>query len=204
MGDVAGSSTAPSFKINKAKENYARLCQLIVTICGDLFRDILSRYIKPADMRSELDKNRSKLKRLNTQQKEQVYPSSATTVITSKDFDISLMYTIFRNICNIPEHHNGWGNEPRVTDTSLAACIERIRIQRNLISGHSSIGEIDDTQFQDRWGKLKDAILEIEKQMTGGDVYERRVNDLLTCDLYPSGAEYYVQQFKRIEGSILH
>lgn len=64
MGDVPGPSTAPYFMPRKATENFARLCQLIMTICSDLLRDVLSRYIKPADLRSELDNNRRKLEKI--------------------------------------------------------------------------------------------------------------------------------------------
>ncbi|XP_056000017.1 uncharacterized protein LOC130046538 isoform X2 [Ostrea edulis] len=200
MSDVPGPSTAPYFSPKKKTENFSRLCLLIMTICSDLFRDILSRYIKPADLRLELDNNRTKLEKImNAQQKEQIYPSSGTTTLTSKDLDISILYILLRNICKIPKHQNGWGNPPQDTDTRLAACIERIRIQRNLISAHSAIGEIEDTVFQDHWDKLKNSILEIEKQLIGGDMYERGVDELLSCDLNPTRAEKYVKEFKNIQ-----
>ncbi|XP_056000027.1 uncharacterized protein LOC130048043 isoform X2 [Ostrea edulis] len=200
MGDVPGSSTAPYFNPRKATENFSRLCQLIMTICSDLFRDILSRYIKPADLRLELDNNITKLEKImNAQQKEHIYPPSGTTTLTSKDLDISVLYILLRNICKIPKHQNGWGNPPLDTDTRLAACIERIRIQRNLISAHSTIGEIEDSVFQDHWNKLKNSILEIEKQLIGGDMYQRGIDELLSCDLNPTRAEKYMKEFKHIQ-----
>jgi hypothetical protein len=150
MEDVPGPSTAPYFNQSKATENYARLCQMIMTICSDLFRDILSRYIKPADLRTELDNNRRRLEgKLNAQQKEQIYPSSGAVNLKSKDLDISILYILLRNICSIPKHQNGWGNPPLDGDTRLAACIERIRIHRNMISGHSTTAQIEDSEFQD-------------------------------------------------------
>ncbi|XP_055999330.1 uncharacterized protein LOC125656716 [Ostrea edulis] len=190
-------SINPYFNPSKSGENYVRLCYLVSTIGGDLFRDILSRYIQPADLRLQLDKNRTKLERImNAEQKEKIYPLSGTTTLTSKDLDISVLYILLRNICSIPKHKNGWGNPPLDGDTSLAACIERIRIQRNLIPGHSPIGEIEDTVFQDHWDKLKNSILEIEKQMTGGNMYERWIANMLTCDLNPTKKE---ERFKKIE-----
>jgi hypothetical protein len=204
MDDVPGPSTAPFFNPRKGTENYARLCQLIITICSDLFRDILSHYIKPCNLKSELDKNRTRLERImNAQQKEQIYPSSGITTLTAKDLDISVLYILLRNICNIPKHRNGWGNPPLDGDTRLAACIERIRIKRNDVSGHSPTGEIDDTTFQDHWDKLKDSVLEIEKQLTGGDMYERGVNELMSCDFNPTRAEKYVEEFKKIQGKTI-
>jgi hypothetical protein len=140
---------------------------------------------------------------MNAQQKEQIYPQSGTTILTFKDLDISVLYILLRNICNIPGHCNGWGNSPLDADMSLAACIERIRIQRNLIYGHAASGEMEDLVFQDYWDKLKKSILEIEKQIFGGDLYERGVNELLTCDLNPSRAEVYVKEFKGIQGKLI-
>jgi hypothetical protein len=172
-----------------------------MTICSDLFRDILSRYIKPADLRSELDNNRRRLEgKLNAQQKEQIYPSSGALFLKSRDLDISILYTLLRNICSIPKHQNGWGNPPLDGDTRLAACIERIRIQRNMISGHSTTAQIEDSEFQDHWDKLKDSVLEIENQLTGGNMYERGVDELLSCDLNPPRAEKYMKEFKEIHG----
>jgi hypothetical protein len=204
MSDVPGPSTAPYFNPRKSTENYARLCQLIITVCSDLFRHILSHYIKPCDLRSELDNNRTRLERImNAQQKEQIYPSSGTTTLSAKDLDISVLYILLRNICSIPKHRNGWGNPPLDGDTRMAACIERIRIQRNMISGHSTTAQIDDSEFQDHWDKLKDSVLEIEKQLTGGDMYERGVNELMSCDLNPTRAEKYVKEFKNIQGNTI-
>ncbi|XP_061186294.1 uncharacterized protein LOC133194332 [Saccostrea echinata] len=200
MGDIPGPSTAPYFNQGKATENFSRLCQLIVTICSDLFRDILSRYIKPADLRSELNNNRKRLERImNSQQKEQIYPASGSTALTAKDLDISVLYIILRNICNIPKHKAGWGNPPLNGDNRLSACIERIRIQRNLIFAHSVIAAVDDIMFEEHWDELKDAIIEIEKQSLGGDMYERGVNELFSCDLNPGRSKLYVAEFKKIQ-----
>lgn len=93
MGDVPGPSTAPYFMLRKATENFSRLCQLIMTICSDLIRNVLSRYIKPADLRSELDNNRRKLEKI----------------------------------------------------MNIAACIDKIRNERNSTAGHSTDGAIEDT-----------------------------------------------------------
>lgn len=114
MGDVPGPSTAPYFMRRKATENFARLCQLIMTICSDLLRDVLSRYIKPADLRSELDNNRRKFEKImNAAQKDLIYPVSGSSAITAKDLDISVLYILLRNICNIQKPKNGWGKPQR-------------------------------------------------------------------------------------------
>lgn len=50
---------------------------------------------------------------------------------SSKDMDITLMYTIIRNVTNLAKPQNGWGNFPSVQDLGTAADIERFRKYRN-------------------------------------------------------------------------
>lgn len=184
MEAFAESSSAPYFIQDKANENFFRLSQLIMTVCTDLFRDILSRHIKPIDLISKLEHNKGKLEKIfNTQQKKLIYPIPKNTSLVAKDLDISTLYIILRNICNIPEHKNKWGNPPLKGDNSIAACIERIKHLRNLISGHSTNGRVEDIDFQNHWAELQGAVVEIEQQLVGGNLYERGVDLLLTCDI---------------------
>lgn len=151
------------FNPQKGTENFLRLCRLIMVLCNDLFRDILSHYIKPSDLRAELDKNKKKLMTImNTDQKKKIYPTNGNTSLTSNDLDISVIYILLRNICNIPEHYEGWGNYPNKNDTSIAACIERIRIQRNKIAGHSTDGRVTCDEFKNHWSEIRNAVVDIE------------------------------------------
>ena len=203
MADVPGPSSAPYFSPRKSTENFSRLCQLIMTICSDLFRTILSHYIKPENLRKELDSNKKRLLKgriLNVDQSNLLYPAAShSKYLVSSEMDLTLLYFLIRNICNIPEHQNKWGQSPQSGDNCLAACIERIRIKRNEISGHSTIGEIDDTLFQDIWSNLRSDIVEIEKKITGGNMFERGVDELLKCELNPSRAQKYVKAFRNLQ-----
>lgn len=199
MSGGPAASTSLCFRPQTSTENFSRLCQLIMKICSDLLRDILSRYIKPAELRSELNKNKSKLEKImNHQQKQLIYSVTCKTSLAAKDLDISLLYIILRNICNIPSHKNGWGKQPMKADNSISACIERIRFQRNLISAHSTNGEVDEAKFHNYWDELSGTVLEIEKQLIGGESYERAVKSLLTCDLNPGRTEIYQAEFKKL------
>ena len=203
MADVPGPSSAPYFSPRRSTENFSRLCQLIMTICSDLFRTILSQYIKPENLRKELDSNRARLLKkgiLNVEQSNLLYPAaSQSKYLVSSEMDLSLLYILLRNICKIPNHQNGWGKTPKSGDNCLAACIERIRIQRNMISGHSARGEIDDIPFQDIWSNLRSDIVEIEKMISGGNMFERGVDELRNCELNPSRAQKYVEAFRHLQ-----
>lgn len=202
MSNMPGPSSAPPFTLTKAAENYSRLCQLIVTVCSDLFRFILSHYIEPANLRQELDKNRSSVEKAIkcAKQRQMLYPSTGSSSVSAQDLDLSSLYTLLRNICNIPQPQCKWGQTPLVVDSSLVACIERIKNKRNSILGHHSNGEINDTEFQDIWKDLKDNILEIEAKLFGEDMFERRVDDLFSCDLSQSDAIASVKEFQRLHG----
>lgn len=200
MEDVPGTSKAPYITPGKSTENFFRLCQLIMTICSDLLREILSHYIHPTNLRSELDKNRKRLENLmNHKQRSLIYPTTGNAPLVAKDMDISVLYIILRNICNISPHQKGWGNAPLKGDTSIAACIERIRLQRNSIIAHSTNSTVEDVEFKNIWAELRDAIVEIEKQLTGGESHQRHVDSLLTCNLNPTDAEMYKEQFDNMQ-----
>lgn len=183
MDDDPGPSVAHYFTQDKATENFCRLSQIIMLVCTDLFRDVLSRYIKPGELRSKLDKNQKKLENiLNFQQRQLIYPIHGNTSLVIKDLDFSVLYIILRNICKISPHLTGWGTNPLPSDKSIAACIDRIRQLRNLISGHSTNGRVEEIEFKNHWTELRNAIVEIEKQLVGGNLYERGVDFLLNCD----------------------
>jgi hypothetical protein len=195
------------FDPKKEEENFARLCQFLMTICGDILRVVLSHYIKPCNLRLELDKNQSQLDRItNAQEKSLLYPPHSSTTscppIRSKDLDLSLLYKILRNICNIPDHRAGWGNPPDSGDYCVSACIERIRLRRNDITGHSPDGRIDDAEFEDCWLELKKSVVEIEKDVIGSDKYEKGIDYLHDCDLNPTKSKQYVAQMHKIRGII--
>lgn len=198
MASLPGPSSTIYKWQNKATENFSRLCQLIVTICSDLFRDILSHYIQPANLRTELDNNKKNLdKVINAQQKQLLYPGKGNASPMAKDLDFSVLYVLLRNICNIQPHKNGWGVSPEPSDISTAACIDKIRIQRNLISGHSKTGSIDNADFHNVWTIIENSIVEIEKQLTGGNKYKREVNALYLCELSPSTTKQCVEEITR-------
>lgn len=204
INDAPGLSLAPCFNPQKANRNYLRICHLITLLCADLFRDILSRHIKPTYLRSKLDINKQKLEKiLNTQQQNLIYPATGNTSLTAKDFDIPMIYILVRNICNIPSHKAGWGNPPDKGDNSIAAGIEKIRLTRNLILAHSTNGMIEDPVFEKHWKDLRDVVVQIETQLTGSDLYKRGVDFLHTCNFASVGTEADHNKEKSKQGEII-
>ena len=169
------SAAGPSTSHVPCKEttHYMRMCQLIVTICADVLRNVLDKYIPRANLPSALHKVQSSLTArggpLNKQQKNLLYPrGTPARTISSTDFDISLLYVLLRNVAGIAAHSNGWGNAPRTGDNCLSACIEIIRLSRNEVNGHNITGQITDVAFNYQWSVLRSVIEEIEtKELSG-------------------------------------
>lgn len=92
----------------KSFENLSRLWALIMIVCTDLFREVLSYYIKPFDLRLEADKHRRKLEMiLNVLEKRILYPIKKEKPLALTDMDFLLLYKLLRNICHIP-FSSGW------------------------------------------------------------------------------------------------
>lgn len=103
----------------KSFENLSRLWALIMIVCTDLFREVLSYYIKPFDLRLEADKHRRKLEMiLNVLEKRILYPIKKEKPLALTDMDFLLLYKLLRNICHIP-FSSGWGQAPQKGDKAL-------------------------------------------------------------------------------------
>ena len=181
-----------------------RLCQLIVTICTDVLRRILDKSITPLNLLSTLNKNKGLLNgpccHLSKQQKIILFPRGPNpAVVTSKDFDVSLLYALLRNIAGITSHSNGWGNTPKTGDNSLSACIETIRIARNNLNGHCLTGKISDADFNDIWSTLRSVVEEIETNELLGTSFVEAIDELYDADLDPVTSEEYIEEIKRME-----
>ena len=198
------SSAGPSTSYLPCKEstNYMRLCQLIVTICTDVLRCVLNKYITPSNLQPTLNKNKTQLNgcHLSKQQKSILFPRGPNpAVVSSKDFDVSLLYTLLRNIAGITSHSNGWGNIPKTGDNSLSACIETIRIARNNLNGHCLTGKISNADFNDIWSTLRIVVEEIETNELSGTSFVEAIDELYEADLDPVTSEEYIEEIKRME-----
>ena len=120
-------------------------------------------------------------------------------MVSSKDFDVSLMYTLLRNISGIPPHGNGWGNNPTTGDNSLSACIETIRITRNNLNGHNLTGKICDSDFNDLWSTLKTVVNTLQTNELPGTSFVHELDQLHDADLDPVKSEEYTREIKRME-----
>ncbi|KAL3887769.1 hypothetical protein ACJMK2_000162 [Sinanodonta woodiana] len=147
--------------------NHARLCNALTTVCSNALREILTTNvpIPHTDIYKAILANKAKLNKLNKDQVKLVFPDlQGLTTGKVDEFDTTLLYAIIRNVSSVPAPSNGWGkppndNNPR--DTTLGASVERMRIYRNHISGHSVDGKISQQDFEDYWAEIEEVLRDI-------------------------------------------
>lgn len=77
-------------------------------------------------------------------------------------FDVTLLYTLIRNLCSLPCPAQGWGKDPKTTDTQISDDIERLRLFRNNYFAHAKSAEISENDFKNIWSNLKQVIDRIQ------------------------------------------
>ncbi|KAL3855375.1 hypothetical protein ACJMK2_014586 [Sinanodonta woodiana] len=151
--------------------NHARICVALVTVCGKALREILlDKFPVPyIDIYQTILANQAKLvgvrgrPLLNKKQINLVFTDPLGQKTGTVDlFDLTLLYTLIRNVSTVQAPISGWGIDPAESDTSLGASVERIRSYRNCISGHSPDARITHQDFEDYWKKFEDVLHDIE------------------------------------------
>ncbi|XP_062620377.1 uncharacterized protein LOC134281952 isoform X3 [Saccostrea cucullata] len=127
---------------------------LLAQLGTEAMRMAFDNTVPPPHLASHLQTHIRKLKeRCTSQQMKVLFP---TYLVSTTNFDTTLLYTLFRNTVSVKAPSNGWGKDPRPHSTSLTDDIERVRIHRNSIChGKTSM---DQLTFQRKWFDLSEAI----------------------------------------------
>lgn len=132
-------------------------------------------------------KSKIKKAKLSKPQMECLYPKPGTCNRTSKDFDISLLYKLFKTICNLTPPASGWDTFPPPTDHSKAADLTRIKEYRNKICHNYSEMEMGDTEFNSLWNDIQEVLVRLAGSISPSaqSAWERLTEKLLTDPLTP-------------------
>ena len=178
----------------------------MLTVCADLFMDVLGNYIQPAQLKTELPGICEYLKSImNCEQRKFLkfnmllsnYMGDEVNAMPLITKDISLLYILIRFICNIPPPKTGWGCRPANDDNSLAGCIERIRILGKTIVDHSEeTKEILESDFNDILKDIRTNISEIQKMVFKKDSYAQAIDEFVLRDFKLS--ERHIHDFKNL------
>ena len=182
--DALGSTTA--------KANFHRLTRLLM--CGgvQLLRETLDSIHSPADLPVKLADPavQAQLRgaRLTQPERDCLYPSPGVYG-KSSDFDITLIFKLFRTICSLtpPPGPKGWDVLPNSTDQSLVADLVRIKYYRNEIYGHRHTMEIPENKFVRLWKEISEPLVRIATNIspTKRDEWKKSIDDLCHNPLTP-------------------
>ena len=139
------ASAASTFSSTRETTNYARLCRLLVDFGSQALRETFDRIHPPGGLETVLATPAAlpKLqylqvkKILNLFQWDILYPAIKSSV-SSKDFDITLLVVLLRNICGLTPPATGFDAFPLPADLSCEADIACIKFYRNTVCGHSA------------------------------------------------------------------
>lgn len=185
------------YKSTRKTTHRARLERIIFGPCRDILCDLLIKEIDPSNLPLRVNNFIRNLKRQKcpfTKEQEILIQGG-----NYRDFDITLLYTLLRNICSFVPHTNHWGNKPSPGDKSVSANIERIRIVRNE-HGHNSEISLSDVDFNTKWQHIFDTVSELEKYL-GGCVYKDDIMRIKLCSMDPEQETMFTKQLEVISGN---
>ena len=196
---------APAASSSKETTNYARLCRLLVDFGTQALRDIFDVIHAPPTLHSVLAGNKTVLQSLRTKkiinptQWGKLFPAIPNSV-SSRDFDITLLMVLLRNICGLPSPTTGWDALPAVTDVSHEANIARVKYFRNTVYAHAEHAAVDDVTFNAYWQDIRDTLVRL-----GGVKYKAAIDNLETECMDPDIEDHYkelLSQWKKDEDNV--
>ncbi|PFX11469.1 E3 ubiquitin-protein ligase DZIP3, partial [Stylophora pistillata] len=194
------TAAAPSFHSTKETTNYARLCRLLVEVGSDVLRQTFEKKRPPGNLDTVLSSppvravllSLKKKGVLKPQQWDKLYPAVRSSV-SSKNFNITLLTLLLRNICGLVAPSTYWNTLPTAADMSLEADIVRIKCYRNTIYGHAREASDDDATFNQYWQDIQGPLVRL-----GGAEYQSAIDDLKKECMDPDFEEHCKELLRQL------
>ncbi|XP_066024140.1 NLR family CARD domain-containing protein 3-like isoform X2 [Pocillopora verrucosa] len=197
------------FASTKETTNYARLCRLLVDVGSQVLRSTFDKIHPPATLHTVLGRTsvhyatlqslyKGRKKVLNPTQWGKLYPTHKA--VSSKDFDITLLTVLLRNICSLRTPTKGWNELPLATDIRTEDDIARVKYYRNTVYGHAPQASVDDSSFSAYWQEIREALVRL-----GGAHFRAKIDNLEHDCMDPVIEEHYrelMKQWKKDDDSI--
>ena len=199
------ASAVPPTSSTKETTNYARLCRLLVDVGAYALRHTFDAIHNPANLQAVLATNKPMLQSLrprkiiNPTQWGKLFPVISASV-SSREFDITLLMMLLRNMCGLAAPVSGWDALPAVTDLSREADIARVKYFRNTVYAHAEHASVDDRTFKRYWSEIRDTLVRL-----GGVAYRASIDNLETECMDPDVEDHYkelLRQWKNDEDNI--
>ena len=192
---ASATKAEEALRSTEGKENFQRLTRLLISGGVRILREKFDSIHSPTDLPLKLGdpaiKAILKRARLSMPQWDCLYPSTGTFG-KSTDFDITLLFRLFKTICNLTMPLTGWDNLPNSADYSLEADLARIKYYRNSVYGHNRVMELAESEFCNLWKEIREALLRIAGSISQAkrDEWNDSIDKLLSDPLTPEAHRY--------------
>ena len=170
--------------VTEENEFFFRICQLLMDLGVNAMRNLFDRIHPPHTLGNVLQMCKGKLRNLSkkiiTATMWNVLYPGAGIYGNSKDFDITLLSVLFRNICHLKppvvdtvSGRRSWDEDPPQSDTSVEADIVRLRLLRNRIYAHATSISLSSVEFDNTWSEITLVLVRM-----GGPAMKAKVDGL--------------------------
>ncbi|XP_062571501.1 uncharacterized protein LOC134233549 [Saccostrea cucullata] len=175
------------------RSRYAKLGMATNDVLNQAYRDILEIEVPPSLIYNRVKGTPNLHKRLRPEQEQLLIDANHSGY---KDFDISLTYSLIRNICKkIPLPTKGkWGDEPAAGEETVGDDIERIRSIRNGLTAHVSSASTSQAEFDDTWSMMSDICQRLETFT--GKKYLDNLNEIKKLTLRKETEDAVIEKIK--------
>ena len=164
VSNMASSDGCDVLQGSPERVNFYRLTTLLIAGGTEILRQVLDRIHPPRTLATVLATVNSTIKRrarLSSAQMDLLYPPTGDPV-SSRSFDITLLFSLLRHICNLTAPAKGWDEMPDDTDNTLEADLARIKNYRNAVYAHvDGRMEVGSDEFVVLWQNIRGALLRI-------------------------------------------
>lgn len=185
-----------NYESTRETTNFARLARMILGPCTYVLCALLTKEVTPSALIHNVKTFIANYPKhrpcpINKEQEKLVCGGKYSA------FDITLLYTLIRNVSAIPQHLNNWGNDPQPGDRSVSANVERIRLIRNQY-GHSSDISLTDTAFNDKCQDILTIVQDLEGYLGADTFLQDAVAYIETCSMDPDEKAKYINQLNDV------
>ena len=212
---MATASDASSvLQTNPGKRNFQRITRLLIAGGTQVLRGVFDSIHSPPTLPTVLNIPAVKAQltgaRLTTSQWDCLYPPSGICG-KSSDFNITLLFCLLRQICDLPSPQLGWDELPSTADQTMSDDLARVKFYGNTVYAHvDGAMEISDDQFNDLWAEISEALVRLANHISGekGLEWQQAIAKLQSDPLTPED-EQNVEELRkcyrsdyRLEGAL--
>ena len=178
------------------RTRFFRLSLIIIDELTQILQDLLHNEIPPTEIYQKVVE-RNFLDKLRPEQVDVVKNAKTRGY---QDFDITLLYSLLRHVCqNITPPSQRWGvpTMPSTNEVTVGDDIERIRLLRNKLFGHKSKCAISETEFKEQSSIIPGICFRMQTLGLLNKDYVKRLQDAEVRSIDPETEEKYLQIIKR-------